>query len=560
MSWSTQPPSPPYDTALLEVNLAALMVKAPELAARLMLPVDNSHVLFDEEGHPHYRLHSDLRPLAIDPELVDPEEEGDGEKGVVVWGVGCGELLAHALERHPDCPVVAWDRDPWLLRLALMGRDYADPIREGRLRLALGADLVGLARPPFSGVLLVHPFLGALYRRELDLFCEGIGEKRGLLCTGRLMVEDVAEALEGEGYDLFTLDHDKLSIEEMDYIFQQFRPGAVFAVNYAEGLSEQCAKHAVKVVVWEIDPSTNPLGHCETAWNAYIFTYRSAQVEAYRGAGFRHVRHLPLAANPRRRKPAAPMDAEELADYLADVAFVGASMAEQANTLRHHFLHYYQNSFGRGQEVRKRAEQLFQQLVREQGRVFDRFVVPELLSHLAPELAGPQGIPPPFIEDPAMLVGESAACQRRLMAVGLLGRFGVHVWGDAGWAEVERFGARYRGPAGHWQQLNKIYSTAKINVDINRVYQLDIVTMRVFDVMACGGFVLAEHSEDLEQLFDVGGELDSFRSPDELLDKVSFYLARPELRQEIARRGRDRVLGDHTIAQRVKAMLGHAGL
>ena len=40
----------------------------------------------------------------------------------------------------------------------------------------------------------------------------------------------------------------------------------------------------------------------------------------------------------------------------------------------------------------------------------------------------------------------------------------------------------------------------------SRFYQRDIVTMRVFDVLASGGFVLAEWSEDLAELRPAQGE------------------------------------------------------
>ena len=33
--------------------------------------------------------------------------------------------------------------------------------------------------------------------------------------------------------------------------------------------------------------------------------------------------------------------------------------------------------------------------------------------------------------------------------------------------------------------------------DVNRIYQPDVVPLRVFDVLACGAFLIAEHSEAL---------------------------------------------------------------
>ena len=112
------------------------------------------------------------------------------------------------------------------------------------------------------------------------------------------------------------------------------------------------------------------------------------------------------------------------------------------------------------------------------------------------------------------------------------------------------------GPAGHRDELTAIYSTDAIHVDIGRIYQNDIVTMRVFDVLACGGFCLAEWSPDLEELFVLGEELDAYRDLEELLQKTEHWLnAGPEARRAVGARGRARILKDHTIQQRIRRIL-----
>ena len=118
----------------------------------------------------------------------------------------------------------------------------------------------------------------------------------------------------------------------------------------------------------------------------------------------------------------------------------------------------------------------------------------------------------------------------------------------------------YMGPAGHREELNRIYSNSLINLDIGRIYQSDIVTMRVFDVLACGGFILTEHCEALSEVFDIGSEVESYSSMDEMIQKIEHYLEHPDEARAIGERGRQRVLRDHSIASRVRYMLSAAGL
>ena len=64
---------------------------------------------------------------------------------------------------------------------------------------------------------------------------------------------------------------------------------------------------------------------------------------------------------------------------------------------------------------------------------------------------------------------------------------------------------------------------------------------RLFEIILAGGFVLSEFSEELTDYFDIGREIDTFRSSQELLDKVRFYLEHSTLREEMSARAREKV-------------------
>ena len=104
-----------------------------------------------------------------------------------------------------------------------------------------------------------------------------------------------------------------------------------------------------------------------------------------------------------------------------------------------------------------------------------------------------------------------------------------------------------------------IYNSADINVDVNRIYQLDVVPVRVYDVLACGGFLIAEHSDALLELFEPGTHLETWKTIAELRDKVAHYLAHPTIAQRIAGQGLAKVRDVHTIPQRVRTMIAALG-
>lgn len=86
--------------------------------------------------------------------------------------------------------------------------------------------------------------------------------------------------------------------------------------------------------------------------------------------------------------------------------------------------------------------------------------------------------------------------------------------------------------------LAKLIQSARINVSLHsgKGYSgwEDLVSTRTFEIPACKGFMLHIDNPEVRGLFDVGEDIDVFTSPEELNEKIKFYLARPELRRSMA--------------------------
>ncbi len=101
---------------------------------------------------------------------------------------------------------------------------------------------------------------------------------------------------------------------------------------------------------------------------------------------------------------------------------------------------------------------------------------------------------------------------------------------------------------------------AKICLCLVRRANRDGHVMRTFEIPACGGFMLAERTDDHVQLFREGREAAFFGSPAELADKIRYYLAHDTERQAIARAGMEYVRAHHhTYTDRLREMLEHLG-
>jgi hypothetical protein len=532
-------------TPALARNMSTLGRTQSEMASRLCQDAGDDHV----EGSPiQLRIHRSRYPLTVPPQQVQRITGTDLSGTVLIFGVGTGELVVSVLAAHPEVQVIAWDRDPVMLRLAMAEHDFSVAMNQGRLQWSLGEDLLDLVdKTPDHRI--DHPLLSQVYCHEARMLALDIEAPRVLMCAGGLFVDDVAAQLEQHGIGVYTWEIGRLSPAALQAIATRLAPDFVFAINHTAGLAEACGELGLPLLVWEIDPATDGLrpvgGNTD---HVHIHTYRASNVPRFRAAGFRHVRYTPLAANITKRCPGS-----EPVRSGPEVCFVGASMVDQARHFRTLFLDGWAAHHGANAGARAQGEKMLEAILGAQRTRPRQYVIPQLMNrHMADFVAAFEG---KSIHDPVAMVAEMAAAERRLNMVARLGDEGIHVWGDPGWRAVEAHGVSYRGFAGHHHQLTEIYRTGQIHVDVNRLYQLDIVPMRVFDILACGGFLIAEHSDALAAMFDVGREIETWDSPVMLVEKVRYYKAHPEEAHVIAKRGLDAVRSRHSISRRVYEML-----
>jgi spore maturation protein CgeB len=107
-------------------------------------------------------------------------------------------------------------------------------------------------------------------------------------------------------------------------------------------------------------------------------------------------------------------------------------------------------------------------------------------------------------------------------------------------------------------ELHGLLGAAQIVLNITRTdfYGAETgVNLRIFEALAAGCFLLTDHCEEIAALFEVGVEIETFRSSGELRDKVAYYLEHEEQRRAIARQGHAAFLRRHTWEARIGGQL-----
>lgn len=100
-----------------------------------------------------------------------------------------------------------------------------------------------------------------------------------------------------------------------------------------------------------------------------------------------------------------------------------------------------------------------------------------------------------------------------------------------------------------------IFNQSKINLNLTAKSIRSGLSLRVFDVLGCGGFLITNYQEELPEHFNIGEDIEAYYSLDDLMDKCEYYLSHEKDRLEIAHNGFEKVKKYHTYDTRLTQML-----
>jgi len=104
-------------------------------------------------------------------------------------------------------------------------------------------------------------------------------------------------------------------------------------------------------------------------------------------------------------------------------------------------------------------------------------------------------------------------------------------------------------------EMPKVFHLSKINLNITMRPIQTGLSLRIWDILGCGGFLLTNYQQELPDYLEPGKDLDCYESMTDLLEKVDYYLTHDDIRQEIAANGYKKVKKLHTYENRIATML-----
>ena len=387
-----------------------------------------------------------------------------------------------------------------------------------------------------------------------------------------IVQHDVAEAFESAGHQVMRLRYEERGNDEvfegaeenygrlLDRVMK-FGPHLIVAINamgvgHSEVFPALAEIERIPLVSWFVDfppvwlPRMIP-PECEYT---LLASYDESQLDFIRSMGYRHVEHLPLGTTPRKfpLPPGHPID-----DHTYPLGYAGNLFT----TLRTHCRKYLDKCAAKfDPDTKKVIETLF----REGLERFASADVPsetawEWLNRVGPEQFSDRELlfrPVAQYLSPghylAPLISHSAAAERRQILARELDNSGLHVWGGEDWKQT--LSSERCHPYKEYDGLFTVYQDCRVNLSLSHVQNVDSVTQRLFDVPACGGFLLSDWRPCMEKLFEVGEELVVFRSLEEARELAERYGQDHKARNLVVERARRRVMAEHTYAHRVERL------
>lgn len=330
----------------------------------------------------------------------------------------------------------------------------------------------------------------------------------------------------------------------------------VFSINFFPAISYTCNHFRIPYVCWSVDSPVAELfsNALKNEWNR-IFLFDRAQYTFFHPYNPKHIHYLPLATNSRRwEKVILEMTDEDYRNYGSDVAFVGSLYSEKSRydrLLESNSLSSYTQGYVNG-------------LIQAQLKVFGcNFIYDALSEKVIREIADAdpafyrgQDV---FLDTDRYLVAHQyigmklANVERHTLLSALSEHFDVSLYTRSDTALLPRVHAK--GGAGTLTEMPKIFQASKINLNITIRPIETGLSLRIWDVLGCGGFLLTNYQAEIPEYFEIGKDLEVYENEKDLIQKVDYYLHHDAERMQIALNGYEKTARYHTYEMRLAEMI-----
>lgn len=343
-------------------------------------------------------------------------------------------------------------------------------------------------------------------------------------------------------------------IQSITKVADEFHADAFFSVDYFQMVAMAAKKLNITYYSWLYHiPQWSLFSYAAQLPNNRIITFDSAQMQELKQYNVNGMQYMSQAADKELLTSAKALATPQMIDkYTADVSFVG-TLYESSNNLFNRI-----SPEAREKEIYKEIVRMIRDKRFSYGKdILYRGVTEEMVEFLLEEVEHGQDhfffANQEEIAVQSVLARKITVEERKLMARTLAKEFDFKLFTIS---NTEKFPEINNcGPVDFAKQAPLVFNGSKVNIYVTPRSIRSGVPLRVLEIMACGGFVLVNYQEDLAAEFEDGKELVMYRSLEEMVDKVRYYLEHEDERKNIAKAGYEKVLREYNYAEKLRRIL-----
>ena len=365
-------------------------------------------------------------------------------------------------------------------------------------------------------------------------------------------LDDMGIAYRNVLYKLKDVHEDAYFQKRMQELLTAERYDAVFSVNYYPVLAKICIKEQLPYLSWTYDSPLNIANIEETLGyeNNYVFFFDRSECQKYWRKGYENVYHLPLAVNVERLDAVKLTEADK-EKYSADISMIGQLYESVLPELMLPIDAYDKGYLNAILEVQLRIY----------GSYFlEEVITDELVDRMNVAYAALGQIKQALTRDGLIVtVAKHITHLERVLLLDILSeQHQVHLYGPG--TDKTLSNVRWRGSAGYFDEMPKIFKLSKINLNVSLKCIQSGIPLRALDIMGCGGFLLTNYQPEIAEHFVDGEEVVMYTSLEDAFAKCQYYLEHDEEREQIARNGKCKIQELFRYEDRLQVMLETAGL
>lgn len=346
----------------------------------------------------------------------------------------------------------------------------------------------------------------------------------------------------------------------------------VFSVNFYAVIAEICFQEHVRYAAWTCDTPLLSMLHPSVQYpTSHVFTFDRAEYQKFHRQGLTRIHYLPLAgmedgsnqphpspnaAIPANARPASSPDSLSVPDYLYDISFVGSlyeknRYEDMCLALPDRLRGYMDAILEAGRHI-------------SGGDFISRMLSEDILSEISPyvslegETLSEEAL---RIHFETAVLSYKIAADTRLNALWYLSQsHPVDLFTSTPpdhpiMEDYDLANLSLHPPVDYQQELPRIFRLSKINLNFTIPNITDGTPLRILDILSCGGFLLTDHRDALEDMFQDGVDLVIFHGMEDMMKKAGYYLSHPAEREAIARQGMAKVRSLHTYDIRLTELI-----